>query len=89
MIIEVRSVAGHSSPTSLVLIPNEEELAIIEKVLGKAVVNDDGLITLVGGRYKLSDGYGPAYLSLVPVQGDVPPWQSHKDTSEEWSVFDI
>jgi hypothetical protein len=65
MIVEIRRKDGY--PPRLVFLPNKEELAIMEEVLGNKVVNDDGWITAVWGTYKLSDGYGPAYLSIQPV----------------------
>lgn len=65
MIVEIRRNPGY--PPSLVFLPTKEELDIIEEVLGNKVIDDDGLITEVTGRYKLSDGYGPAYLSVRPV----------------------
>ena len=66
MIVEIRRTMG--CPPSLVFLPNKEELAIIEEVLGNKIINDDGLIAEVTGRYKLSDGYGPAYLSIKSVK---------------------
>ena len=65
MIVEIRRVDGY--PPSLIFLPNKEELALMEEVLGNKVVNDDGLIAEVVGRFKLSDGYGPAYLSVQPI----------------------
>jgi hypothetical protein len=52
----------------VVFLPNKEELALMEEVLGKTVVNNDGLITAVQGSFQVSDGYGPAYLSVSPVK---------------------
>lgn len=68
MIVEIRRVDGY--PPRLVFLPTKEELAIVEEVLGNKVIRDDGLITAVWGTYKLSDGYGPAYLSVQPC--DMP-----------------
>jgi hypothetical protein len=68
MILEIRRTDGY--PPSLILLPNKEELAIMEEVLGNKVVADDGLITWVKGRFKLSDGYGTAYLSVLPDRGE-------------------
>jgi hypothetical protein len=72
MIVEIRKVDGY--PPHLVFLPSKEELKIIEEVLGNKVVDDDGLITLVAGRYKLADGYGPAYISLgaISMDGEKP-----------------
>jgi hypothetical protein len=62
MIVEIRRGVGH--PPFLVLIPNEEELLLVEEVLGKVVVDADGLIASVKGQFRLTDGYGTAYLSI-------------------------
>jgi hypothetical protein len=68
MIVEIRRVDGF--PSSVVFLPTKEELAIIEEVLGKEVIDDDGLITLVEGRFKLSDSYGPAYVSIQKKESE-------------------
>jgi hypothetical protein len=71
MIVEIRRTMGY--PPSLVFLPNKEELAIMEEVLGNKVINDDGLITAVMGGFKLSDGYGPAYLGVQPIGVEKDP----------------
>ena len=68
MIIEIRRPEGKTP--YLILIPNYEEAKTIESVLGDKVINDDGLITLVAGRYKIADGYGTAYISVGPIKAD-------------------
>ena len=51
----------------LLLIPTPDEAKMLDSALGSTVQNDDGLIAHVDGAYKISDGYGPAYLSLKAV----------------------
>jgi hypothetical protein len=43
---------------------NDQESRLVDRYLGKQVMNDDGLIAEVQGEVRLSDGYGDHYIRL-------------------------
>jgi hypothetical protein len=62
MIVEMRR--RELGVPTLILIPNQEEVKLVEEVLGRRIQTDNGLISQVEGEVRLADGYGPLYISL-------------------------
>lgn len=84
MIIEIRPTHDLGR---VILVPTPDEARIIESILGKTIRDDNGLICLIRGEYRLADGYGPAYLSLwfdaaTPEPTPIPPMRSKQKPAD-------
>jgi len=62
MKVEIRKTGGKPSH-QLILRPTKKESKLIDEALGSKV-GEDGLISVVAGQVRLSDGYGEHYILL-------------------------
>jgi hypothetical protein len=65
----------------LLVMENEEESALVDKALGSAVQNAEGLISDIKGQVRLSDGYGSHYISLQQSE--------HVDPNDETTLLQL